>query len=66
MELKVGNRVEVESESEQGLGGASSRRWCGMHLRLAIAFAGTTGTRASTPCGGALLAPYRARRRKRG
>ena len=65
MELKVGNRVEVEGESPSGgRGWASSRRWCGRHLSLAIAFAGTTGTRASTPLLRArCIAPGRARRR---
>ena len=50
MELKVG----IASRSSRnrpsgGRGWASSRRWCGRHLLFAIAFAGTTGTRASTP-----------------
>jgi hypothetical protein len=37
------------SPSRGQLGRASSRRSCVRHLPLAIAFAGTTGTRASTP-----------------
>ena len=64
MELKVGNRVEVESESPErrprmGVIEEVVRQG---HLRLAIAFAGTTVESTDTPAAGAL---HRARASKK-
>ena len=67
MELKVGNRVEVESESPErrprmGVIEEVVRQG---HLRLAIAFAGTTVEEQLTPLRrGRCIAPERARRRR--
>ena len=68
MELKVGNRVEVESEStEQRPRKGVIEEVVRRHLHLAIAFAGTTGTRASTPLRRVrCVAPDRARRTRTG
>ena len=55
MELKVGNRVEVEAEStEQTPRKGVIEEVVRRHLPLTIAFAGTTGTRHLHPSGGAL------------
>ena len=66
MEFKSGDRVQVGSEStERPPGRASSRRSCKGRLTLAIASAGTTGTRASThPRPARCKLPSRPRRRK--